>query len=167
MARDRHPPCPCCDSPMFKAFRTGVRSKKSEPYRFCRNSKCEKSGARGVVSRRASKESGKEVATTKRAPSRSRKRRATLGNLKGRVPLRDEAAPATEPRPAPPAKPADPLGDTRVAIKGRIAELAGDATPQQVALILAIALQETGNSETAIVLIAKHNLGSLGLKNLP
>jgi len=151
-----HPKCPHCAKPLYRNYETGARPRQEDPYRFCRNVHCQKHGARGIMSRRDALKAiyteadGLEAPPPKRLLPR-RGRAESLAELKTGVKARVVD------------KEDEKIDKIRLSVKQALSTLGSKYSTQTVMTGLAIALQETGNNEVALVLIAKHRLEGLGL----
>jgi len=43
-AHPKHPKCPACGRPLYKAATKGAKTKKTDPWIYCRNPNCKESG---------------------------------------------------------------------------------------------------------------------------
>lgn len=173
----KHPRCGC-GRPLFKSFVKGGRVGASDPYRYCRNSRCPVYGDQGVqvssvplaqptsVSpddtlaivtpqpERVEAIGGEPVAPPSSRAKFSRVRATAKAHAKTSV-VKQE--PKAEPKDVEPPS----IARARKRIRELVDYASSGAPANSVGLVLALLSQETGNKASANQLIREHKLDEL------
>lgn len=169
MSHPTHPKCPGCGKALFKAFdgpwngKPAAKVRPADPYDFCRNRKCPRSGSSGIDPKYTTPEeqrrtmgavfAGRDLDVKSPAASRGMKELTGPGALKrlARSKAKQDAS-VTKPTELP------AVAKARERIREILKQVASGAPPAAVGLVLAIVNQETGNQVSANALIDEFEL---------
>lgn len=129
------PSCPMCERPLFRSAAKGTSVPKGAPYIVCRNPGC-------VV------KTARVVKTQTRSPS---------FKSKNKHPQKGLLVPEPEP-----LVPKGFITKQRQRVREFVASVSEGQEEMSIALLLAMACEETGNVEAAALISAKHRLDLLG-----
>lgn len=141
MPHEAHPRCASCGKALYKSLMVGTRVKKADPYRWCRNTSCDRY---------------KEQSNS--APAAMERQKAMTGPKRGAA-RRARGRPAKKAPPKPkPFQEAEPIRKARQRIRGLLSQVGKEHPALAIHLVLAIVNQETGNTKAANAIIEEHGL---------